>query len=61
MCIGIVESLDVGSNSFYLTLPHRPTRYMYLGGREARRGKTKKEGSTYVMMNGFFFFRDEMK
>lgn len=33
---------------------------MYLGGREARRGKTKK-GYTYVIMNGFFFFRDKMR
>lgn len=55
----IVESFDVGSNSLYLTLPHRPTRYLYPGG---RRGEAKRK-RFYVRNDGwiFFFFRDQMR
>lgn len=38
----IVESLDVGSNSLHLTLPHRLLG-VYLGGREARQGEAKRK------------------
>lgn len=58
----VVESFDVGSNSFYLTLPHRPTRYMYLGGREAR---LNEKGRFYVRNDEWIFFflsgSDEMR
>lgn len=61
VCVYVVESFDVGSNSLYLTLPHRPTRYLYLGGRRGEARQNEK-GRFHVMMNGFFFpFRDEMR